>query len=97
MITFYRMGTPLPGHRKDGADYVKSVADYIASKHGVKATCAIKIGGAAGRVGVRLVFDDMAGLEAWIEKARADKAYVELTHGADGIMGETEDAVWKVL
>lgn len=97
MITFYRMGTPLAGKRKEAAKYVKKLSKYISKKHGVDCTAALKVGGAAGRCGMRLVFKDMGALEAWIDKARADDNYVKITEGAAGLMGDTEDAVWKVI
>lgn len=97
MITFYRMGTPLAGKRRDAAKYVKKLSKYISKKHGIECTAALKVGGPAGRCGIRLVFDNMASLEAWIDKARADDDYVKVTEGAAGLMGDTEDAVWKVI
>lgn len=97
MIAFYRMGTPVPGYRKEAGEYAKSVSEYITKNHGVEATCAIKIGGAAGRVGIRIGFDNMAAFEAWIEKARSDDAYMKLTKTAGGILADSEDAVWKLL
>jgi hypothetical protein len=97
MITFFRMGTPLAGKRKDAAEYAKKISTYISENHGVECSAAIRIGGPSGRCGIRLVFDNMAGLEAWIDKARADDAYVKATEGAATLMDGTEDAVWKVL
>jgi len=98
MIAFFRMGSPLPGKRKAAGDYVKNVAEYISSKHGVECGAAIQVGGPAGRVGIRATFDDMAGLETWIEKARGDDAYMKLTETAAGVLQpDSIDAVWKTL
>lgn len=97
MISFYRMGTPLPGKRKEAARYAKKVSKYIANKHGVKCTAAIRIGGPSGRCGIRLRFKNMAKLESWIDKARADDTYVKLTKNAAGLMQDSEDAVWKII
>ena len=97
MISFYRMGTPLPGKRLEASQYVKKISRYIAKKHGVKCTAAIKIGGPAGRCGIRLRFKNMAKLEAWIEQARADDKYLKMTKEAAGLMHDTDDAVWKII
>ena len=97
MITFYRMGTPLAGKRKAAAAYVKKLSKYISKKHGVECSAALRVGGPAGRCGIRLVFKNMGALETWIDKARADSDYVKITEGAAGLMGDSEDAVWKVI
>jgi hypothetical protein len=98
MIAFFRMGTPLPGKRRAAGEYAKSIAEYITSTHGVECGAAIKIGGPSGRVGIRATFDDLAALDAWIEKARSDETYMKLTESAAGVMGpDSEDAVWKTI
>jgi hypothetical protein len=97
MISFYRMGTPLPGKRMGASKYVKDIAKYISKKHGVECTAAVRIGGPAGRCGIRARFDDMAAFEKWIEKARSDKDYIKLTETAADVMQDSEDAVWKII
>lgn len=98
MIAFFRMGTPLPGKRKAAGKYVKSVAKYISKKHGVECGAAIQVGGPSGRVGIRATFDNMKALEAWIEKARSDNAYMKLTESAAGVLApDSIDAVWKTI
>ena len=97
MITFFRMGTPLAGKRQAATKYVKELSEYISQNHGVECTAALKIGGPSGRCGIRLVFENMAAFEGWIDKARADDAYIKVTEGAAGVMGDTDEALWKII
>lgn len=97
MISFYRMGTALPGKRMGASKYVQEISDYITKNHGVPCTSAVRVGGPAGRCGIRAQFDDMAALESWIDKARSDEAYLKLTEGAAAVMTDSEDAVWKLI
>jgi len=97
MITAVRTAQSAPGKVSHAAEFVKEVAAYLKSKHGIDTTVKTQIGGPVGRICMISNYQNLAEYEKAWAKIHADAEFHKLTHKASGILnpGHTHDTLWR--
>ena len=99
MITAVRTGQSAPGKTSHATEFVKELAAYLKSKHGLDVVVKTQIGGPVGRVSMITNYESLAAYEKAWNKIHADPEFHKLTHKASGIMnpGHTHDTLWRTV
>jgi len=97
MITAVRTGQSAPGKHSHAAEFVKELATYLKSKHGIDVTVKTQIGGPVGRICMISNYENLAEYEKAWNKIHADPEFHKITQKASGIMnpGHTHDTLWR--
>jgi membrane-bound lytic murein transglycosylase MltF len=99
MIAFVRVASVKPGKTSAALAFAKEIAAYIRSAHQRDLEVLMPIGGEVQRVAWSARHNDLAELEAAMDKMLGDPKYWEMVNGvADNfIAGSFHDGIWKVV
>jgi hypothetical protein len=97
MIAFVRSAGIAPGKTGAMMAFAKEMSSYINSHFGVEVTVLTPIGGNPQRVAWSVRYQDLAALQATMNKMTADKGYWELSNkNVDCFVpGSLNDAIWQ--
>ena len=97
MITFVRTALAAPGRGFDLLVYAKEIATLVKATIGKDLTTAIAVGGNANQVCWMLRYENLAELEASIDKLNSDAGYREMVKkGGEIILANSvHDQIWR--